>query len=407
MSVFILLNDYGGYAFPLELSLALTRRGYKVLHTYTSASGSPTATFPADSPTFSSIDINIPPVQKGNFVKRWKSERLYGVHVAAIIRRHRPDIILSANTPLEAQKYLQRACQEVSGRFIYWLQDILSIAVKRLLSQKLGVFGSAVGSYYHHIEKKLLRRSDAVIAITESFAAILQNWRITNNNLNIIPNWAPIDSIPVLGKNNAFSLEHGLADKFIVLYSGTMGMKQNPEIVVQAATALLPFPQIVFVFISNGVGMEYLYKQKVEKRLHNLLLLPLQPFDQVPNCLATADVGLVLLDADAGDYCVPSKVWSLYCAARPVLLVVPRSNLAAQVTLAQDAGLLLEPSESAKLAQTILLMYEQPERCQLMGQNGRTFAEKNFQIDSIADQFEKIIKDCFVVQHSQRDKDAA
>jgi colanic acid biosynthesis glycosyl transferase WcaI len=407
MSAFILLNDYGGYAFPLELSLALVRRGYKVLHTYTSASGSPTAAFPEDSLNFMSIDIEILPMQKGHFVQRWKNEKLYGVQVAAIIRQRRPDIVLSANTPLEAQKCLQKACRDVNGRFIYWLQDILSMAITHVLSRKMGILGVVVGTYYRHVEKKMLRHSDAIIAITERFAAILQNWRITSDNLSVIPNWAPIDTIPVLGKTNAFSLEHGLADKFVVLYSGTMGMKQNPDIVVQAATALRSFPLILFVIISNGVCMEYLHKQKVEKRLDNLLLLPLQPFEQLPNCLATADVGLVLLDADAGDYCVPSKVWSLYCAARPVLLVVPHSNLASQVTLTQNAGVVLEPKQSAKLAQTILSLYEQAERCRLMGQNGRAFAEKYFQIDNITDQFEKIIKECRIVQNSQGAKNAA
>ncbi|MBN1481472.1 glycosyltransferase WbuB [candidate division KSB1 bacterium] len=407
MSVFILLNDYGGYAFPLELSLELTERGYKVLHVYTSASGSPTAAFPPDRPNFTSIDIDIPPVQKGHFIQRWKSEKLYGERVATMIRQRRPDIILSANTPLQAQKHLQRACRDVKGRFIYWLQDLLGIAAKSVLSKKLGFLGIVVGLYFLRLEKKMLSRSDAIIVIAEAFAAILQNWRITNNNLHIIPNWAPIDSIPVLGKANAFSLEHGLADKFVVLYSGTMGMKQNPEIVVRAATALLPFPWIVFVFISNGVGMEYLHKQKVEKHLDNMLLLPLQPFEQLPNCLATADLGLVLLDVDAGVYCVPSKVWSLYCAARPVLLVVPRNNLAAQVTQTFDTGVVLEPDESEKLAQTILSLHEQPERCRLMGHNGRAFAEQYFQIDTITNQFEMIIQDCLSVHHSEGDKNAA
>ncbi len=386
----ILMNDYGGYAFPIELALALAQRGYAVTHVYTSASGSPAGFIPQNVTNFESINIDMPRVRKSRFVQRWKSERFYGQQVADIIRRRKPDIVLSANTPLDAQAKIQKACRSIHGHFIFWLQDFLGIAASSVLSQKLGWVGRLIGLYYQQLEKKLLRRSVQIIGITDAFTAILQKWRI-DKKMVVIPNWAPLDSLPVRTKVNDFSIEHGLSDKFVVLYAGTMGMKQNPAIVVQAAEELRAHTDIVFVVMSDGVGMDFLKREKSEKNLGNLVLLPLQPFERLPDCLASADLGLVLLDADAGTYCVPSKVWSIYCSARPALLVVPKKNLAAQVTLQYKAGVVLEPENAGDLAATILRLLRDSDERLMMGQNGRAYAERFFQIEKITDQFEQIL----------------
>ncbi len=391
MSLSLILNDYGGYAFTVELALKLAERGYRVRYIYTSASGSPTAHVPKNSQNFESRNIEMPHVQKDNFFKRWKSERYYGDAVAEIIRHSKPDVVLSANTPLEAQRKIYRASRRADSRFIFWLQDFLSMAAKSVLSQKFGFWGKLLGFYFHFIEKRILQKSDAIIGISNAFTAILEKWRIYK--VIIIPNWAPLDSIPAGKKDNEFSREFDLANKFVILYSGTMGMKQNPAIVVQAAEKVRHIEDIVFVVISNGVGMDFLQRHKIEKRLSNLLLLPLQPFDRLPDCPAAADVGLVLLDADAGTYCVPSKVWSLYCAARPVLLVMPQDNLAAQITKEHVAGIIIEPQNAGILADKILELKGKQALLLEMGQNARTYAEKHFKIHEICDLFEKVIMD--------------
>jgi glycosyltransferase involved in cell wall biosynthesis len=260
-----------------------------------------------------------------------------------------------------------------------------------ILSQKLGIMGKLIGRHYYKIEKKMLLASDSIIAITGSFATILKDWQIELEKVHIIPNWGPLNSIPVKHKLNPFCLEYGLCEKFVVLYSGTLGMKQNPNIIIQAALHLKNQKNIMFVVISNGVGMEYLVKKKEMYNLDNLLLLPMQPYERVPDILATADLGLVLLNPNAGTFCVPSKVWSIFCSARPSILVVPENNMAARVTTINKAGIVLPPQESKKLATTILDLSRQPEQLKLMGMNGRKYAEKHFQIEDITQKFEDIL----------------
>lgn len=62
------------------------------------------------------------------------------------------------------------------------------------------------------------------------------------------------------------------------------------------------------------------------------MILPFQPFEDLPAVLASADLLLAILTEDAARFCVPSKVWTGFCAARPNLLVVPEFNQAAKIT---------------------------------------------------------------------------
>jgi len=83
---------------------------------------------------------------------------------------------------------------------------------------------------------------------------------------------------------------------------------------------------------------------------------------------------------------VPSKVWSGFCAARPSVLVVPETNLAARVTKAAEAGIIIPPTDNV---QERLSSYRQ--RLQ-MGSNARRYADTHFKIDRIADRFESVFE---------------
>ena len=71
------------------------------------------------------------------------------------------------------------------------------------------------------------------------------------------------------------------------------------------------------IVISEGAGNRYLQKRKAETGLENLVLMPYQPYEQLPQVLAAADVLLALLEASAGEFSVPGKVLSHLCAQRP------------------------------------------------------------------------------------------
>ena len=174
-----------------------------------------------------------------------------------------------------------------------------------------------------------------------------------------------------------------------------MGMKHNPNIISKAAKNLKHHSEIIFLVITDGIGMDILKKEKEDCNLDNLLLLPFQPFEIFPQVLASADAQITLLEADAGVCSVPSKVWSGYCAGRTSLMVVPEDNLAAKRTKEINAGIVIPNKQSSLLSEKILYLNNNPELCEIYGQNARTYAEEHFRIDKIADRFEIILNNLY------------
>jgi glycosyltransferase involved in cell wall biosynthesis len=391
----ILINDYCGYPFQLDLSYELAKRGHDVCVTFTNASGGPKAFGDYADKNLNFINIVMPPVEKQNFFKRWFQEKKYGLEAIKIIDQFKPDIVISADTPLAPQRHIVNYCKKNDIKFVFWLQDIISLAVECILSKNFGIFGKLIGYIFKYIEIKALKKSDHIITITDDFGTTIEKWGIKTHNITVIPNWSSIEKIPLLSKVNEFSKKYGIDDKFVILYSGTMGMKHNPHIICEIANKLQDYTDIIFVVITDGIGMNILKEEKKALKSDNLLLLPFQPFEIFPQVLASANVLLTILEEDAGAFSVPSKVWSGYCAGRTSLLVIPENNLAAKRTKEINAGLVIPNDQTNQLSETILYLKGNPDLCNAYGQNARNFAEQHFRIDIIADRFETILNNLY------------
>ncbi|MCK4828084.1 glycosyltransferase, partial [bacterium] len=167
----ILIHDYAGHAFIVELSRELARRGHSVLHLYAGYNITPRGNLsriPDDPQTFSMKGLFIrEPLEKYSFLKRWFQEREYGELLAREIEAYLPDVVISAQTPLDAQGMLYSSCKKKSIRFIFWVQDLIGIASSRILGKKLPGLGSLIGAYYTQLERRLLDKSDHIILITD------------------------------------------------------------------------------------------------------------------------------------------------------------------------------------------------------------------------------------------------
>lgn len=392
MAASILIHDWCGHPFTLDLSKELAGRGYSVHYVYTRASGGPKAAIVDSSDSLALHHVDVDPIQKSRFVRRWFQDRAYGARAARIVARVRPDVVISANTPLESQRKIINACRRKNIPFIFWQQDIISIAARSILTRRSRILGGLVGGYFYRLEKKMLRQSRHIIVIADEFKEIITGWGIAPDKVDVIANWAPIADIPVLAKRNAFAEKYHLSEKIVVLYSGTMGMKHNPQMIRRLARYFADDARIQFVVATDGVGRQALEEGQRKQNLSNLLLLPLQPFEIFPQVLASADILLVLLENDAGIFSVPSKVWSGYCAARPTLLAAPPGNLAARLTRDIGAGLAVRPDDFDGAVFAILDLARDAEKRKSMGQNARRFAEEHFPAHKVAARFEKVIK---------------
>ncbi|MDZ4698995.1 MAG: glycosyltransferase family 4 protein [Rhodothermales bacterium] len=392
----LLVHDYGGYAFPYQLSLELARRGHFVCHAYcadlvTTPPGVPEE---ADEPINLSVEpISLgAPLQKYDFFTRWRQERAYGRLIARQALEFGPDVVLSANTPLDAQRRLLTVCAREGVPFVFWLQDLLGVAAHRILRERIPVIGALIGSHYLRMERRLLRQSQAVVAITPAFQTLLGDWGIPRKTTHVIGNWAPLDRLPVGEKTNAWSEEAGLESTFNFLYAGTLGMKHNPERLLELARAFADQPEVRILVASQAQGAGWIQGRAAAEGLGNVVVLPYQSVDALPAMLAAADVLVALLEPDAGLFSVPSKVLAYLCAERALLLAVPGDNAAARIVRESDAGLVVEPSDAAGFVDAAKRLYADSALRVEMGRRARAHAEKAFSIDAIATRFEEILE---------------
>ncbi|HYE96139.1 MAG TPA: glycosyltransferase family 4 protein [Rubricoccaceae bacterium] len=393
----ILSNDFGGYPYPVQLARALARRGHTVLHTYcASLQTTPQGTLAPLPDDPSSVEVKAlrlrEPLEKYAFVKRWRQEREYGRLVAAEVARFRPDVVLSANTPLDAQQMLAKATRAHGARFVFWLQDVIGIAAERILKKKLPGVGALVGKHYVRLEASQLRRSDAVVPITDDFRAILRDWGVDEARVTTVENWAPLEELPLAPPDNAWARTHGLDRAFVFLYAGTLALKHNPDLLLQLALRVRDRGARVVV-LSQGPGADWLREQKAAHGLDTLDVLGFKPFAEMPDAFAAADVLVAVLEPDAGVFSVPSKVLAYFCGGRPILLAVPPENLAARLVAQREAGFVVPPDDTAGFLAAADRLLDEAALREAMGRNARTYAEEAFDIERITDRFEAILQE--------------
>jgi glycosyltransferase involved in cell wall biosynthesis len=177
-------------------------------------------------------------------------------------------------------------------------------------------------------------------------------------------------------------------DKRVLLYSGTLGFKHNPQLFLELATEFRREDDVRIVVISEGYGAEWLSLRSGE--FPQLVLLPYQSAENYHKALAAADVLVAILDPTAAKYSVPSKILSYMTAGRPILAAIPGDNLAARTINAACAGLIVEPENSAELRRSARSLVKDGDCRRRLGAAGLAYARANFDIDGIAARFEEL-----------------
>ena len=173
----VVVHDYVGHPFQVQLSRELARRDFDVLHlhcgSFRTGKG---AVDDADDGRLRIEGITL----SREFAKyspwtRFRQEREYGLKASARIREFRPDVVLSANTPLFAQKRLLSETKRLGARFVFWQQDLLGIGIRRVLERRYGRLGAAIGNRFIALERSLLLESDAITVISDGFLPALDS----------------------------------------------------------------------------------------------------------------------------------------------------------------------------------------------------------------------------------------
>ena len=331
-------------------------------------------------------------VEKLRFRQRLGLELRFGAQLIRQVRRVKPDVVLISNVPIPTLVIFVLGLWVMRMPWVLWQQDVQAVAIRSFAGKQLSGVWRVVAAAIEIAERWCCKRADQVVVIAESFVDIHRRWG-TVDKVSVIPNWAPLDEIYPVERKNDWAVEHGLEDSKTLLYSGTLGLKHNPALLVSLARRVIDAGQPVeLVVVSEGPAVELLRKEAARVDVP-ITLLPFQPYDRLSEVLSTGDILVVLLEESAGAFSVPSKTLSYLCAGRPVLGLMPEENLAAALVRSVD-GCVHPPHESSlpTAADWAVEVLGDAERRAALGAAARDLAEREFALDQCAGRFEELLR---------------
>ncbi len=287
----------------------------------------------------------------------------------------KPEIIFATTPPILISLPVSFYGLFSNSSVVLNIQDIVSEAAVRVGLVKKD---SWIVSLAETIENLAYRKAAKISVIAEDFLTKLVEQGVNKNRIVCIPNWVDLNFIRPLDKNNSFREEHNLQGKFVVVYSGNIALTQGLETVVKAAASLKEKSEISFVILGEEKARQQLQECCDNYQADNVTLLPLVPREKLPEMLSAADVGLVIQKKTVTAFNLPSKIPVILASGRPIIASVPDTGTAMRVVKESGGGIVVTPEDSQALAQAIVELYENPDKLQELGQQGRKYAEENF-----------------------------
>ena len=294
----------------------------------------------------------------------------------ALRARVRPEDWLVAMTdPPALAPIAASVARRADARLVHWLQDIhpeisLALSGSRLLA--------ALSGPWMRWRDAAWQSAHACVAISRDMAGLVGEHGISPEHLCVIPDWAPGGETltPVPPAQNELRHAWGVADKFVVAYSGNLGRVHALEPVLAAAALLRNERDLVFLFIGDGPRRPALEAAARAEGLTNVRFLPPQPRSRLAESLSVGDVHLVTLLTGCERCVFPSKLYGILAVARPVVFVGSPQCELAQSVRQYGAGLVIPPDDPAALAAALCDLRAVAERRNAMAEAAARWAHE-------------------------------
>jgi putative colanic acid biosynthesis glycosyltransferase WcaI len=308
-------------------------------------------------------------LRRARFVGRATNYLSYFLGACLIaLRLPRPDVVVSFTDPPIIGLAALLAARRARARFVYVCQDVfpeVAVLLEDVHSRALNRLLDGIGRF-------LVRRADRVVAVGETMRdRLIAEKGADPRKVAVIHNWADCAAIVPGDKRNPFSLGNGLADAFVVMHSGNVGLSPDFDTLLDAAARLCAYPDVVVAVVGDGVRREALLDRARSRGLANVRFLPHQPRETLADSFASADVFVVSLKRGLAGYIVPSKLYGILAAGRPYVAAVEDACEVAAITRRYGGGLLAEPGSGEDLARKILALYHDRARARELGERSR------------------------------------
>jgi len=212
------------------------------------------------------------------------------------------------------------------------------------------------------LNRRSFRKAHRLFTISEVLAHALSKY-VLRDRLIVRPIWSIFNADERIPReSNRFLKAHtAIADKFIVQYSGNIGITHNVELLIDIAERLKDNQQILFQIIGRGPREQIIRAKADERGLANVQMLPFQSDEEFPHSLSAADLGVVMLDHRLSQGSVPSKAFNLMSFGIPCLYVAAQNSQLGRYAKHFGHARCFEPHEIGKIADFVAEMSSDPE----------------------------------------------
>ncbi|MCI1593393.1 MAG: glycosyltransferase family 4 protein [Heyndrickxia oleronia] len=249
------------------------------------------------------------------------------------------------------------------------------------------------------IDKFSCYYSDAVIVVGNDMRETLKK-RFKNINVPVnyvINNWTNESEIIPLDKSESciqiFLRENNLQDKFIIMYSGNLGLYYDLENIIKVTKYFKDYYDLAFVFIGEGAVKREMQEYVNKHNIYNVFFLPYQAKEFIKYSLNAADIHLVVNQRGIKGVSVPSKIYGVMAAGKPILGVLEKGSEACMLIEKSHSGIVVEPQNYEGIINAIKQYYSMnPDDRKKIGINGRNYLEKYLKREMSIDKYRDVIQ---------------
>lgn len=282
--------------------------------------------------------------------------------------------------------------QGMVGAFVAWLKRKPFVYNIRDLYPEMAVAGNIVRPawwlrFWERLHRWALRRASRVIVLGDDTRERILSKGLDPVRVVVVRDGARLIP-PVKAPDHPVTQEIRGGMPFVVLHAGNLGFYGAWETIIGAAK-LLEKENVGFVFVGEGALREQL--AAAAREAANVRFLPFRPPDQVPYVLAAGDLHVVTIKRGLEGVVVPSKLYAVLAAGRPVLVLASGESDAARLVQRFDCGVTADPGDPAQLAAVVRQLSRDPERLARMGERALEAAQ-DFSRDKELRLFREIVE---------------
>lgn len=303
----------------------------------------------------------------------------------------RPDVVICFTTPpfIALVGGLLKALR--GGKYVYWVMDLypdVLVAAGTLTPRSIAT------RILEQVSRLCMRSADRIVVLGRCMRHIVLEKGVVNAERIVhLGVWSDAEEVkPISRDENPYRKEWQLGDRFVVMYSGNFGLVHDVQTMCEAARMLRDDKRIAFAFVGGG-------KRKGEVvafvREHGLdaRIEPYQPREKLDALLSGADVHLVTLQPGFEGLVVPSKLFGVMAAGRPVIVIGPASSEVALVAGEGGCGRVIAPGDATELAKAIKELADNPKAAQAMGARGRRALQERHSMLRVCEGWRRMLEE--------------